>query len=100
MANQGAWRVAETTSMQDEARERGGYELFVTDAQDQTSKQVSDVEDLVARRVRALFIAPRETEGLEPVWEVAARANVSVFLIDREARGVPGKDFVAFLGSD
>ena len=100
MGNDNAWRIAETRSMREEARRSGRYELVVTDAQDQTAKQVSDVEDLIARRVRALFIAPREYYGLEPVFETARHAKVPVFLIDREAAGEPGFDYVSFLGSD
>lgn len=100
MDNAGSWRVAETGSLRDEAARRGRYQLFVTDAQDQTAKQVADVEDLIARRVRAIFIAPREFEGLDPVFEAAARARIPVFLIDRIADARPGIDYVAFLGSD
>jgi ribose transport system substrate-binding protein len=100
MDNAGSWRVAETSSLRDEAARRGKYQLFVTDAQDQTAKQVADVEDLIARRVRAIFIAPREFEGLDPVFEAAARAAIPVFLIDRIADARPGIDYVAFLGSD
>jgi len=101
MANVGAWRIAETTSMRDEAERRGGkYELVVTDAQDQTAKQISDVEDLIARRADAIFLAPREYDGLEPALEAAARAKIPVLLIDREAEGVAGKDYLAFLGSN
>lgn len=100
MDNQGSWRIAETNSLKNEAAKRGTYTIVVTDAQDQTAKQVSDVEDLIARRVKALFIAPREYDGLEPAFEAAARAKIPVFLIDREAAGVPGKDYVAFLGSN
>lgn len=101
MDNGGAWRLAETKSMRAEVDKRGGkYELVVTDAQDQTAKQVSDVEDLIARRVRALFIAPREYDGLDPVFDAAKHAKIPVFLIDREAAGTPGVDYVSFLASD
>ncbi|HUS64186.1 MAG TPA: ABC transporter substrate-binding protein [Kofleriaceae bacterium] len=100
MDNAGSWRVAETNSLREEAARRGGYQLFVTDAQDQTAKQVADVEDLIARRVRAIFIAPREFEGLDPVFEAAGRAEIPIFLIDRVADARPGVDYVAFLGSD
>jgi ribose transport system substrate-binding protein len=100
MDNQGAWRIAETKSLTSEAQKRRRYTLVVTDAQDQTAKQVADVEDLIARRVSALFIAPREYDGLEPAFEAAARARIPVFLIDRQAAGEAGRDYVAFLGSD
>jgi ribose transport system substrate-binding protein len=100
MANVGAWRIAETNSMRAAAAERPGVELIVTDAQDSTAKQVGDVEDLVARRVDALFIAPREYDGLEPALEAARRGRVPVFLVDRGTAGEPGVDYVSFLGSD
>ncbi|MBV9305276.1 MAG: ABC transporter substrate-binding protein [Acidobacteriaceae bacterium] len=101
MENNNPWRIAETNSMKQEAAKRhSNYELIVTDAQGQTSKQVSDVEDLVARRVSALFLAPREYEGLSPALESAKELKIPVFLIDREAAGKAGEDYVSFLGSD
>src|SRR5437870_3837328 len=54
MSNDNPWRIAETKSIRDEAAKRG-YDVIVTDAQGQMSKQVSDVEDLIARRVDAIF---------------------------------------------
>lgn len=100
MANVGAWRIAETNSLREEAAKRPGWELIVTDAQDSTAKQIGDIEDLVARRVDALFIAPREYYGLEPALEAARHGRVPVFFIDRAAEGEPGVDYVTFLGSD
>src|SRR5947209_4500038 len=101
MDSGGAWRVAETESMRRAAAEQADrYELVVTDAQDQTAKQVADVEDLIARRAIAVFIAPRDYEGLEPVFDAARHARIPIFLIDRAAEGEPGRDYVAFLGSD
>jgi len=99
MENNGPWRIAETASMRDEAAKRG-YELILTDAQGQTSKQVSDVEDLIARRVSAIFLAPREFEGLEATLQKAKEAKIPVFFIDREAAGKAGEDYVTFIGSN
>ncbi|MDQ4120264.1 MAG: ABC transporter substrate-binding protein [Acidobacteriota bacterium] len=99
MENDGPWRIAETKSMRDEAAKRG-YELVITDAQKQTSKQISDVEDLVARGVAAIFLAPREFEGLAPALAAAKEAKIPVFLIDREAAGKVGEDYVTFIGSN
>ncbi len=99
MENNNPWRIAETNSIKDEAKKRG-VELISTDAQGQTSKQVSDVEDMIARKVRAIFLAPREFEGLAPALQAAKKAKIPVFLIDREAAGKAGEDYVAFLGSN
>lgn len=101
MENNGPWRIAETNSMKQEAAKRGEkFELVLTDAQGQTSKQVSDVEDLIAQRVDAIFLAPREFEGLAPAIQAAKAANIPVFLIDREAAGKAGEDYVTVLKSD
>ena len=99
MENDGPWRIAETNSMRDEAAKRG-YELILTDAQKQGSKQVSDVEDLIARRVDAIFLAPQKFEGLEATLQKAKAAKIPVFLIDREAAGKVGEDYVTFIGSN
>jgi ABC-type sugar transport system substrate-binding protein len=101
MEENNPWRIAETNSMREEARKRGDkFELVVTNAQGQTSKQVSDVEDLIAQRVDAIFLAPREFEGLGSALQKAKEAKIPVFLIDREAAGKAGEDYVAFLGSN
>jgi ribose transport system substrate-binding protein len=101
MEHTGPWRIAETQSMKDEAAKRADrIELIVTDAQSQTARQVSDVEDLIAQRVDAIFLAPREAVGFELALQSAKEAGIPVFLIDREVRGEAGKDFVTFIGSN
>lgn len=101
MENNGPWRIAETESIKSEATKRAAkFEYRYTDAQAQTSRQVSDVEDLITQGVDVLFLAPKEYEGLAPALQAAREANIPVFLIDREAAGTAGADFVSFLGSN
>jgi ribose transport system substrate-binding protein len=99
MESNNPWRIAQTASLRQEAAKRG-YQLVVTDAQGQTAKQVSDVEDLIARRVKLILLAPREYQGLAPALQAAKQAKIPVILIDREAAGTPGVDYVTFLGSN
>ena len=99
MESDNPWRLAQTKSLRDEAAKRG-YDLVVTDAQGQTAKQVSDVEDLIARRVNLILLAPREFQGLAPALQAAKKAKIPVILVDREAAGVAGVDYVTFLGSN
>jgi ABC-type sugar transport system substrate-binding protein len=99
MESDNPWRIAETQSLRDEAQKRG-IQLVVTDAQGQTAKQVSDVEDLIARRVDVILLAPREFEGLAPALQAAKQAGIPVFLIDRAAAGTPGQDYVTLLASN
>jgi ABC-type sugar transport system substrate-binding protein len=99
MESDNPWRIAETKSLRDEAQKRG-IQLVVTDAQGQTAKQVSDVEDLIARRVNLILLAPREYEGLAPALQAAKRAQIPVILVDRAAAGTPGEDYVTLLASN
>jgi len=99
MEHNNPWRLAQTASIKAEAAKRN-YELVVTDAQSQTSRQVSDVEDLVARGVNLILLAPREYEGLAPALQAAKAARIPVILVDRLAEGSPGEDYVTFLGSN
>ena len=99
MESDNPWRLAETRSLKDEAA-RLGIPLVVTDAQGQTSKQVSDVEDLIARKVSLILLAPRVFDGLAPALQAAKAAKIPVILLDRAAAGTAGVDYVTLLVSD
>ncbi len=99
MESDNPWRLAETKSIRDEAAKRG-VQLVVTDAQGQTAKQVADVEDLIARHVSVILLAPREYEGLTPALQAAKEAKIPVILVDRAAAGTPGEDYVTLLASN
>jgi galactofuranose transport system substrate-binding protein len=99
MESDNPYRTAETASLKDEAAKRG-IQLVVTDAQGQTSKQVADVEDLIARRVNLILLAPRTFDGLTPALEAAKAAKIPVILVDRAAKGTPGTDYVTLLASN
>lgn len=94
-----AWRVAETSSIQEEAEARG-IKLIYTDANGDTAKQVSDVEDIVTQAPDVILMAPREYDGVGPALEAAKEAGIPVLLLDREAAGEPGVDYLAFVGAD
>jgi ribose transport system substrate-binding protein len=96
----GPWRIAESKSMREEAARRG-YELVYTNARGATAQQVSDLEDLIAQRVDAIFLAPREAKGFEGPLQAAKEAGIPVILIDREVEGLrAGEDYVTFIGSN
>jgi ribose transport system substrate-binding protein len=96
----GPWRIAETKSMQDEAAKRG-HEVVVTNARGDTANQVSNLEDLIAQRVDAIFLAPREAQGYEGPLQAAKDAGIPIILIDRELKGPQaGSDYVTFIGSN
>ena len=100
-ASNNPWRLAETASFKSEAQKRG-WNLTVTDANNDQAKQIQDIKGLIAQKPDALFIAPI-TEQLGNVVVDAAKAGVPVFLVDRavdEKVAKPGQDFVSVMTSD
>jgi ABC-type sugar transport system substrate-binding protein len=96
------WRLAETASMQDEAKKLG-YQLVYTDAASSAAKQASDVNSMIAQGVDVIFLPPREDKPLVPAIMNAKKAGIPVFLIDRDVDHTlarPGEDYVTFIGSD
>lgn len=94
------FRIAETQSIKDEAKKVGVKKLLTTNAQSQASKQISDIQDMLAQGAQVLIIAPLNAEGLEPAFKAAADQNVPVFLIDREVTAKPCENYIAFMGSN
>lgn len=96
------WRLAQTKSMQDEAKKLG-WQLVYTDAAGSAAKQVSDVDSMIAQRVDAIFLAPREEKPLAAAVKKARAAGIPVILLDRnvdQSLAKAGQDYVTFIGSD
>lgn len=96
------WRLGETKSMQDEAAKRG-YTLIATDANEDTAKQIADVDSIIAQKPDILIFPPRETQALAPSVLKAKAAGIPVILIDRDVDhsiAKPGEDYITFIGSD
>jgi galactofuranose transport system substrate-binding protein len=100
-ASNNPWRLAETASFKEEAQKRG-WQLTVTDANNDQAKQIQDIKGLIAQKPDALFIAPI-TEQLGNVVVDAGKAGIPVFLVDRDVDhkvAKPGQDFVSVMTSD
>jgi galactofuranose transport system substrate-binding protein len=96
------WRLGESKSMQDEAKARG-YTLVETNANEDTAKQIADVDSLIAQGVDILIFPPRESQALAPSVMKAKAAGIPVILIDRDVDheiAKPGQDYITFIGSD
>ncbi|MEU4037396.1 ABC transporter substrate-binding protein [Streptomyces collinus] len=93
------FRIAETASIKAEARKRG-VKLLTANAQSQFSKQISDVQDLIAKGADLLVVAPLNSDGWEPVLRTAAAKHIPIVTVDRKINAAPCKDYVSFIGSD
>ncbi|HSP21627.1 MAG TPA: ribose ABC transporter substrate-binding protein RbsB [Planococcus sp. (in: firmicutes)] len=74
-----------------------GAELSVVDAQDNASKQASDVEDLIQQGVDLIMINPVDSEAVTAAVESANAAGIPVVTVDRSAAG---GEVVSHIASD
>ncbi|MEU1329282.1 ABC transporter substrate-binding protein [Streptomyces sp. NPDC005865] len=93
------FRIAETASLRAEAKKRG-VKLLTANAQSQFSKQISDVQDLIAKGADVLVVAPLNSDGWEPVLRAAGAKHIPIVTIDRKINASACKDYVSFIGSD
>ncbi|XID92537.1 substrate-binding domain-containing protein [Paenibacillaceae bacterium WGS1546] len=59
-------------------------EVITTDGENTASKQVSDVESLISRKVDVLVISPLTEDALTPVVKKAMDAGIPVITLDRK----------------
>ena len=74
-----------------------GYELVVTDAQDDPAKQAGQVDDLIQKKVAVILINPCNSDAAKTMVEKAAKAGIPVISVDR---GVSGAEVLSHLASD
>lgn len=70
----------------EKAAKEAGVELIVVDAQDDTAKQISGVEDLIQKKVDVLLINPTDGDAIGTAIESANAANIPVITVDRSAK--------------
>jgi ribose transport system substrate-binding protein len=71
-------------------------DLIITNGENTASKQVSDVESLLAQGIKTLIISPVTAEALTPVVKQAMDAGVPVVTLDRKVN----TDVTLHIGAD
>ena len=64
-----------------------GIEIVVADAQDDSSKQISDIEDLLQQGIDLLLVNPTDDEAVVAGIEAANAADIPVITVDRSSEG-------------
>ncbi len=67
------------------AAEKAGHDIVVTDAQDDASTQLSDIEDLLQQNIDVLLVNPVDSEAVVTAIESANDKDVPVITVDRSA---------------
>jgi len=64
-----------------------GYKLIVEDSQNDSSKELSNVEDLIQQKVDVLLINPVDSDAVVTAIKEANSKNIPVITLDRAANG-------------
>jgi ribose transport system substrate-binding protein len=91
------WRVQMNADIQAAAAKHPEFKVIFKDAQNDTLKQRSHVEEFVSSKVDLLIISPKEAQPLtEPVAR-AMDAGIPVIVLDRR---LLGDKYTCFIGAD
>ncbi|MBD8511549.1 ribose ABC transporter substrate-binding protein RbsB [Photobacterium sp. CAU 1568] len=74
-----------------------GYDLIVLDSQNDPSKELSNVEDLTIRGVKAILINPTDSDAVSNAIRMANRSKIPVLTLDR---GASRGEVVSHIASD
>lgn len=74
-----------------------GYDLIVLDSQNDPSKELSNVEDLTVRGVKAILINPTDSAAVSNAIRIANRSEIPVLTLDR---GAQRGEVVSHIASD
>jgi ABC-type sugar transport system substrate-binding protein len=91
------WRAGLVRNVTEEAEKHPEVELIVTDGQGSSNKQISDVEDLITKKVDVILISPHEGQPLTPITAEAYKSGIPVIVLDRE---LEGDQFTTFIGAN
>lgn len=64
-----------------------GYRLLVVDSQNDSAKELSNVEDLIQKKVNLILINPTDSGAVVNAVKAANQAKIPVISIDRAANG-------------
>ncbi|ASQ03108.1 substrate-binding domain-containing protein [Sinorhizobium meliloti WSM1022] len=73
--------AAQVAAVEKAAKDRG-CEITTADSQNDFSKQINDVEDMIAKGIDILILNPRDQEALVPAADAATKAGVKVVVMD------------------
>ena len=86
--------VSMKTAIESEAA-KNNYKVKVTDAQDSSSKQSNDIDDLIQQKVNYLIINPTDSAAISSAVESANKQGIPVITLDRSVEKGEVAQFIA-----
>ncbi|HEY9595549.1 MAG TPA: ABC transporter substrate-binding protein, partial [Spirochaetia bacterium] len=97
--NEGAWRDAETASVNAAAKEMGINLKFV-DGQEKQENQIAALRSFIAQKVDGILLAPVVATGWDDVLQECKDAKIPVVLLDRGIETSDDSLYVCKITSD
>jgi ribose transport system substrate-binding protein len=91
------WRVQMNADVRRAGAEHDNIRVEFKDAQNDSLRQRTHVEEFVAQGVDVLIVSPKEAAPLTPPIRKAHQAGIPVIVLDRR---VIGEDYTCFIGAD
>ncbi|MCY9659890.1 ABC transporter substrate-binding protein [Paenibacillus chondroitinus] len=93
------WRIANTTSIREAAKE-AGIELWFENADQSQSKQFEAIRSFIKQKVDVIAIAPVIESGWEPILQEIKQAGIPLIILDRLVNVSDPSLYVTYIGSD
>ena len=94
-----SWRIANTASMEQAAKE-AGYGLMMENANQKQEKQIDAIRSFIAYRVDVIVFSPIVETGWDNVLTEAKQAGIPVILMDRMIETQDDSLYTAYIGAD
>lgn len=91
------WRVAMNAQIEAAAKDYPMFEVIFSDAAQDNSKQIADIENFMQMGVDLIITSPNEMQPLTDVVKRAYEAGIPVILLDRK---IIGDTYTQFIGAD
>lgn len=91
------WRVQMDADIKAAAGEHLNLKVIFKDAQNDTLKQRSQIEEFITQKVDAIIVSPKESQPLTEPIAKAYEAGIPVIVLDR---AVIGDKYTCFIGAD
>ncbi|GEL09763.1 monosaccharide ABC transporter substrate-binding protein, CUT2 family [Flavobacterium glycines] len=92
-----SWRKSMDYTMKLEASLHPEIDLTICNANNNTQRQIQDIEKMIEKHLDAIIVAPYGSDSIVPVIEKAYKKGIPVIIVDRK---VNTPFFTAFLGTD
>ena len=94
-----SWRIANTVSMEQAAKE-AGYGLMMENANQKQEKQIDAIRSFIAYRVDVIVFSPIVQTGWDNVLAEAKQADIPVIIMDRMIDTQDDSLYRAYVGAD